>query len=299
MGIMMESNYTLDYSIDSLIKAFNPDHKSVMNKAHFFKLMNLLDTRLKKQGIDIGLPGYWYQYGFYIEPRFLDAVLPRKFSDQYMRGDCMYPSQNSKYNYTIPPKIKQSIDSIISNLLEQFRYKSGYGQLAKDESYEKNTPHKFNTIFQKYIEIAGRSEAECASKKEILESILNNLLSEFPEKDYPELYDIYLEWDDTTRLILDCVPAGKMQNETVKALMNLFWETYSKGVRIQHNQNIPIDNLVDKWREEYKKSLTGVYKTIRDIRKNVFSKYYERSDDGDVFVKQLMEKAYEMSIEVY
>ena len=270
-----------------------------MNKAHFFKLMNLLDARLKKQGIDIGLPGYWYKYGFYIEPRFLNAVLPREFSGQYLRDNCMYPSRLSKDSCKVPQQIKRTIDSVIDNLWKQFGYKPGYGQLAKDESYEANTPHKFNTIFQNYIEIANRREAGFASKKEILEPILDNLLSEFPEKDYPELYDIYLEWDDTTRLILDCVPAGKIQNEAVKALMDLFWETYSKGVRIQHNQNIPIDNLVTEWRKEYETLVPAVYKTIEDIRKNVLLNHYERSDEGDIFVKQLMEKAYEMSIEVY
>lgn len=298
MGIIMESNYTLDYSIDSLIKAFNPHCKQVMNKTHFFKLMNLLDTRLKTQKIDIGLPGYWYQYGFYIEPQFLDAVLPRKFSEQYMRGNCIYPSRLSKDSSNMAPHIKNAIDSVINNLWKQFGYQSGYGQLAKDESYKVNAPYKFNTIFQEYIEIVNRKEVGFASKKEMLESILDNLLSEFPENDYPELYDIYLEWDDTTRLILDYVPAGKIQNETVNALKDLFWKTYSKGVRLQHNQNIPVDNLVNKWREEYEILVPDVYKIIEDIRKNVLSKHYERSDEGDVFVKQLMVKAYEMSIEV-
>lgn len=295
----MELNYELDYSIDSLIKAFNPDYKPVMNKAHFFKLMDLLDTRLKKQGIDIGLPGYWYKYGFFIEPRFLDIVLPQKFSGQYMRDNCMYPSRLSKNSHEIAPQIKHTINSVIDNLRKQFRYKSDYGQLAKDKSYEINAPYKFNTIFQKYIEIANRREAGFASKNEILEPILDNLLSEFPEKDYPELYDIYLEWDDTTRLILDCVPDRKIQNEIIKALMDIFWETYSKGVRIQHNQNIPIDNLVDKWREEYENSVPDAYNAIENTRKKILLKHYEHSDKGDVFVKQLMEKAYEMSIEVY
>lgn len=298
MGIIMEANYILDYSIDSLIKAFNPHCKQVMNKTHFFKLMNLLDTRLKTQDIDIGLPGYWYQYGFYVELPFFDAVLPRKFSEQYMRGNCMYPSRLSKDSYNIASHIKNTIDSVINNLWNQFGYQSGYGQLAKDESYKVNAPYKFNTIFQEYLEIVNRKEVGFASKKEILEPILNNLLSEFPENDYPELYDIYLEWDDTTRLILDCVPAGKIQNDVVKALKDLFWKTYSKGVRIQHNQNIPIDNLVNKWREEYDILVPDVYNSIEDIRKKVLSTHYECSDDGDVFVKQLMEKAYEISIGV-
>lgn len=288
----MESNYTLDYSIDSLIKAFNPYSKQVMNRAHFFKLMNLLDTRLKKQGIDIELPGYWYKYGFFIEDRFLDTVLPRNFSGQYVRGDYLYPSQYSKNDSAISTAIKETIDAIISSLWRQYGNISGYGKLVKDKSYEINAPYKFNTIFQEYIDIANRRD-----KMGMLEPILDNLLSEYPENDYPELYDLYLEWDDTTRLILDYVPVG-LQNDVIKSLMDLFWNTYSKCVRIQYNQNIPIGNLLSEWREEYEKLVPNVYKAIEDTRKKIISKHYERSDEGDVFVKQLMVKAYEMSIEV-
>jgi len=73
-------NFLLEYRIDSLLKTFNPYRKPMMKQYHFYKLMNLLDTRLKKQGMDIKLPEYWYKYGFYSEYRFFDAVLSRKFS---------------------------------------------------------------------------------------------------------------------------------------------------------------------------------------------------------------------------
>ncbi len=65
--MVTKPNFLLEYAIDSLLKTFNPERKPVMLQFHFFKLMNLLDTRLRKQGVDIELPGYWYKYGFYIE----------------------------------------------------------------------------------------------------------------------------------------------------------------------------------------------------------------------------------------
>ena len=43
-----ENNQLLGYTIDKLIKAFNPYRKERMNKFHFYKLMNLLDYRLQK-----------------------------------------------------------------------------------------------------------------------------------------------------------------------------------------------------------------------------------------------------------
>ena len=58
-----EKNQLLEYTIDTLLNTFNPDRKPIMKKAHFFKMMDIVDTKLLKQGIDIRYPSYWYRYG--------------------------------------------------------------------------------------------------------------------------------------------------------------------------------------------------------------------------------------------
>lgn len=294
--MVSKPNFLLEYAIDSLLKTFNPERKPVMPQSHFFKLMNLLDTRLKKQGVDIGLPGYWYKYGFFIEMRFLDAVLPRKFSEFYMiSGTHVAPPRHPRRNYDIKEEVKRKIDSAIHRL-ERYRFKSDYGAKAKRESYEINAPYKFNTSFQDYIEIASRTENGFLTKKENLEPVLDKLLSEFPEKEFPELYSTYLEWDDTVRLILDCVTEEK-QGELIKKLMELFWDTYSKGVRIKHNQNIPIPGLVDQWKAEYINSIPDSDREIESTRKKVLLEHYRQSGKDEKLVKQLMKKAYDISRE--
>lgn len=135
-----------------------------------------------------------------------------------------------------------------------------------------------------------------AQRKEILEPLLDILLSEFPEKEFPELYSTYLEWDDTIRIILDCVP-DKKQNEITNKLMKLFWETYYKGAR--SNQHIPIMDISKHWKSEYEKSIVGAYKQIEDIRRNVLLEYYRASGKDEKLVQQLMKKAYEMSAVVH
>jgi hypothetical protein len=136
------------------------------------------------------------------------------------------------------------------------------------------------------------------SRKEELEPLLDKLLSEFPEKEFPELYSTYLEWDDTTRLILDSVPENK-QDALLKKLMELLWETYSRGVRIRHNQNIPIPELVSRWKNDYNKSIPDTLKQIGDMRKKVLSEHYKASGKDEGLVKELMKKAYEMSAEAH
>ena len=144
------------------------------------------------------------------------------------------------------------------------------------------------------LKFANRKEVGFITRKEELEPLLDKLLSEFPEMEFSELYDTYLEWDETTRLILDCVPQSK-QDALLKKLMNLFWETYSKGVRIRHNQNIPKPDIISRWKDDYVKSIPDALKQIEDIRKIVLSAHYKASGEDEGLVKQLMKKAYEMS----
>lgn len=295
--MVTKPNFLLEYAIDSLLKTFNQERKPVMKKAHFFKLMNLLDTRLKNQGVDIGLPGYWYKYGFYIEINHLNSVLPREFNKFYMKDDIfIVPALNPRIKYDILDEIKKKIDLTVHSLWRQFGLKSGYGDAVKKKSYEINTPYKFNSIFQEYIGIVNRTEQGFSSKKEILEPILDNLLSEFPEKEFPEFYDTYLEWDDTTRLCLDYL-SGKKQDELIKELTDLFWDTFSKGVRIRHNQNIPDPEILKRWKIEYESEIPWTNKHIENIRKNLLLAKYKASGKDEALIKQLMKKAYEMSVE--
>jgi len=292
-------NFLLEYTIDSLLKTFNPQRKPIMPQSNFLKLMNLLDTRLKKQGIDIELPGYWYKYGFFIELSFLDIVLPRKFSEIYMIDDThVVPPMHPRRKYEIAEHIRHTIDSTIHWLWEQYGYKSNYGAKVKKESYAVNAPYEFNTTFQDYIKIVNRKEKGFISRKEELEPLLDKLLSEFPEQEFPELYGIYLEWDDTTRLILDYVPDGK-QDALIKKLMDPFWETYSRGVRIRHNQNIPKQEILSNWKTDYAKSMPDTQKQIEDMRKKILSEHYKSACKDEGFVEQLMKQAYEMSVEAH
>jgi hypothetical protein len=286
-----KNNPLLEYSIDSLLKAFNPERKPVLKHSHFSKLMNLLDTRLRKQGIDLELPGYWYKYGYYIEPGFLDLILPRKFTESYTLDNTVVPPMPPKRDYGLKADIKNKIDSTIHSLWQKYGYKEDYGRKAKKDSYEINSPYKFNTIFQDYIDIVNRRERGFVSRKEQIEPLLDELLNNFPEDDFPELFDLYLEWDDTIRLILDCISSNKQYGLTID-LTDKFWDIFPNGVRIRHNQNIPDKNVIDKWKKKYEESIPVFYKELEDIREKTLSENYESSSENEKTVKKLMKCAY-------
>ena len=286
-----EQDHLLEYSIDSLLKAFNPDRKPILYKYHFFKLMNLLDVELKTQGVDIKLPGYWYKYGFYVDLNFLDIVLPRKFTKNYVLDNTIVPAVHTRKDSKIEPDIKRKVDLTVRRLWNQYGFKSKYGEKAKKDSYEINAPYKFNSIFQDYIKTVKRKEVGFTSRKEQLEPLLDNLLNTFSEEDFPELFDVYLEWDDTTRLIVDCI-SNKNQYSLINSLMELFWDVYSNGVKIIHNQNIPDNEIIVKWKKTYKASIPILYNQIEAIREDIISKHHEPLSENGATVKKLMKCAY-------
>ncbi len=159
-----------------------------------------------------------------------------------------------------------------------------------------NTPYKFNSIFQEYIDIVNRTETGLILKKETLEPILDNLFSEFPDKEFSELYDTYLEWDDTTRLCLDLL-SGQKQYELIKELEELLWETFSKGVRMRHNQNISDPEIIKRWNIEYESEIRKTQMHIENIRNFLLSEKYTSAGKDETIVRQLMKNAYEMSVE--
>ena len=288
-----EKNELLEYVFDTLLKTFNPDRKPIMKRLHFFKMMDLLDSRLKIQNIDIKYPSYWYKYGAVADFSTLDMVIPHGFRSRYYANNenvlFPYPARRT---YNIDKSVRRTIDQIIKMICGQYKYKSDYGTLLKKDSYKINSPYKYNTIFQDYIN-AVDNQNSVTSKVEILESLLDKLLHEFPEDDYPELIDINLEWDDTTRLVLSSLE-GMQQRDITKSLMNIFWDLYSKGIRIKHNQNIP-DEMVDMWAKEYENTLPIAYEQIESIRKNVLLSCDNTFKTEDVFVKKILQKAHDIA----
>ena len=192
LPMVEEKNQLLGYTIDKLLQAFNPDRKPIMNRFHFFKLMNLLDHRLQNQGVNISLPGYWYKYGFYSENRFFDNVLTYPFSNCVIDGNVYPPVVRTGYEEKVSIKYAGIISKTIRCLYEQYGGKEGYGDLAKEESYFLHSPYKFNTIFQSYLFITDvRTPHVSESLKNEITKKLDELLPEFPINSFPELASIY------------------------------------------------------------------------------------------------------------
>lgn len=289
-------NQLLEYTIDTLLQTFNPQRKSIMKKAHFYKIMDILDTRLQKQGIDIGYPKYWYRYGSVADIDVLDHSISTGFY-RYLDGDYILPYPYTK-SYDIDLNRRLIINPTVTHICKQYQYKKDYAQLLKDDSYKLNSPYKFNTIFQDVIgsvkSLKNFHQTTLHTEKEIIEPLLDCLLAEFPEKDYPELLDIYLAWDDTARLVLQHIQSSKSKYDYLHKITEVFWTTYSNAIRIDYNQHIPRD-IINIWEEEYSKSIVPSLLEIEELRKEIVAKINNSDTTTDEeLVKDVLRVAYNL-----
>jgi hypothetical protein len=293
-----EQNQLLEYTIDTLLKTFNPERKPIMKKSHFFKMMDLLDTRLQKKGIDINYPKYWYRYGSVAHMEVLGQNIPHGFL-RYIDDDSIISPYPCRLAYNIDDELKVEIRSTIAPLCEKYQYQTGYGRLLKTESYRINAPFAFNTTFQNLFDILSRFKNPCQAGlftlHDELEPLLDTLLEQFPDEKYPELIDMHLAWDDTTRVIISYIEDKKLQERLLEELVELFWKSYSNAIKIDCNQHIPPE-IIKKWEIEYEGSIVPTLLEIENIRKKVITVVELNTDPYDSFAKKIMQKAYDLDI---
>ena len=291
-----EKNLLLEYTIDTLLNTFNPGRRPIMRRLHFYKMMDILDTKLQDKEIDIKYPNYWYKYGSVTDFSYLDQIIPNGFSGRYIDNENILFPKSHRRNYDVDPKKQLTINSTINSLCKHYQYKEDYGELLKKESYKLNSPYTFNTTFQEYIKIVvNQGQSTLTPREEILESLLNKLLSEFPEDDFPEILDLNLLWDDTTRLVLDYVEDRWSKDYYLNILMNLFWDSYSKGIRSIFNKYFPSEYVL-KWKEEYEISILEVDKKIGELRKGIIVEQKHKFSADNDLVKKLLVKAYDLNV---
>ena len=105
------------------------------------------------------------------------------------------------------------------------------------------------------------------------------MLEVFPDQTFKDLLSIHLAWDDTVRLILDCVPA----NQQIELIKKLFDEFSVADLCI-------VSGIIDM------NSISKAEDNIEEIRKEVLLKYYTSSGENEDLVKALMQDIYNIEV---
>jgi len=140
----------------------------------------------------------------------------------------------------------------------------------------------FHTLFLECKSLLN-TPASCAffpvgSKNELVNK-LDKMLEVFPDQTFKDLLSIHLAWDDTVRLILDCVPA----NQQIELIKKLFDEFSVADLCI-------VSGIIDM------NSISKAEDNIEEIRKEVLLKYYTSSGENEDLVKALMQDIYNIEV---
>lgn len=247
-------------------------------RTKFHKLCILADKQLHKEyDRDIGLPQYWYKYGKTLAESEIDDAVTFTPHSNHRRGFAYYPAdQVSESDFDhLDEDLKDDIFQVAIEVVDEHGDKD-YQELEKYQ-YENFAPHEFVAAyghFRWYLSSISIDRNQKTiehftdpSEKSTIEELLDKMLTSFDEEEFEEIYDLYLDWDDTIRLLNE---EGASARELLD-FTETFIEAIAKAVlRFKDRSNIS-EHRVEEWEEEKDKVLNDLEKKIQRRRQSALS----------------------------
>ena len=262
-------------------------------RTKFFKLSCLADRRLiERENIEIGFPRHWYKYGEVIEEHSIDSSVIFAPSANHQNGQAYYPAnQVGEADFQVEEDLKNTIYRVANAVVEEHGQKNR-SQLERYQYRE----YAYEEFIEKYSDLRWHLSAESQAREggqqslEILndmpsqsEQILNEMFLTYPENEYGELYDYFLTWDDTMRMLIeeDTHPGRQLE------FLEFFIEKLSQiTLRFKYRQNIPEDRL-QSWRDEKPEQVKELDAELESVRQRLIDQrpineiFYELADSYD------------------
>lgn len=251
------------------------DGRSV-TRTQFLKLPCIADHYLSSQfGIDVELPRYWYQYGEILNEQPLAGsyynVTPGEWG-----GRRVQPAPGvSETVFDVSEDVRQRVHEVIRQVVSEFANRDS--KAVKDFQYEHYAPNDFVRLFDEFREFVRDQKQQNATLADFVDGtiqspeergkeLLDDLLVEYPADLYSDTYDLFLRWEDTTRLLLD---DGEF--DRARELLDDFWETFSKvELRLHHQHNTP-QGQERRWRNERDDELSAFDARLTEVREEVLA----------------------------
>ncbi len=267
-----------EYLVYRILWELRENTSGETGRTKFHKLCILADKKLKEEyDREIGLPQYWYKYGKTLaESEINDSVTFTPHSN-HRRGYAYYPAEQvseSDFEH-LDEALKDDIFEAAIEIVDEHGDK-GYQELEKYQ-YENFPPYEFITAygdFRWYLSSISLDRDQKTfeyfidpSEKSTIEELLDEMLISFDEDEFAEIYDLYLDWDDTARLLNE---EGASARELLD-FTETFIEAIAKAVlRFKERSHISEARL-EKWEEEKKEVLNDLEKKIQRRRQSALS----------------------------
>lgn len=276
-----ESDFDLgppEYLVYRILWELRENTGGETGRTKFHKLCILADRKLKEEyGREIGLPQYWYKYGKTLAESEINEAVAFTPHSNHRRGYSYYPAEQvseSDFDH-LDEDLKDDIFQASIEVVDEHGEKD-YQELEKYQ-YENFPPHDFVTgygNFRWYLSSLSLDRDQQTfenfidpSAKSRIEELLDEMLISFDEDEFGEIHDLYLDWDDTMRLLNE-------EGASVRELLDFtetFIEAIAKAVlRFKERSHISEARL-EEWEEEKEKVLNDLGKKIQRRRKSALS----------------------------
>lgn len=227
--------------------------KGLVPRSFFFKVWCITDHYLQDEyEYASELPRYWYKYGELVDEqsigRFYNAPSAPWGGQRYYALPDIEEEQ-----FEVTERGKEVIQRAVGWAIHRFG-KANTRQV-KAHQYMVYGPNEFIRTYSElrdmldYTDLTSQSILpqsgdETQSNTDLVENHLDQMISTYPdEEEYDFVYDLYLRWDDTARLLIEDEP----QYEALFEFLDEFIGALSQCVlRFEYKSYIPSTRL-DKW----------------------------------------------------
>jgi len=287
-----ESDFNLgppEYLVYRILWELRENTGGETGRTKFHKLCILADKKLNDEyDREIGLPQYWYKYGKTLAESEINEAVTFTPHSNHRRGYAYYPAdQVSESDFDqLEEDLKDDIFEASIEVVDEHGTKD-YQELEKYQ-YENFPPHEFVTAygdFRWYLSSLSLDRDQKTfehftdpSAKSTIEELLDEMLISFDVDEFGEIHGLYLDWDDTIRLLNE---EGASARELLD-FTETFIEAFAKAVlRFKERSHISEARL-NEWEEEKEKVLNDLEKKIQRRRESALSGRSLSSEFRDV-----------------
>lgn len=249
-----------------------------ISRSKFLKLYCIADRYLRDElSTDIGLPRYWYKYGEILDEQsinneFYHAPSARGYAGQQYLTSRPYEDEE----FDLDADTRRRIDEAV--VWTALRFGKRNAEQIKNHQYNVHAPGQFIHAYSELrerLDVTSRGEQAILGQftggerdnQEFVRDLLDEMLLTYPKDEYEVMYELYLRWDDTARLIL----ADEQDYDALNRFLDEFIEALSKiELRFHHSVNLPSHRL-ERWQAERDHVLAEFEETLEKRRADLLS----------------------------
>ncbi|HXY88625.1 MAG TPA: hypothetical protein VEG44_09305 [Candidatus Acidoferrales bacterium] len=218
----------------------------ILTPSRFYRIVFMLSHGLRKKGLDLKLPYYWYKSG----PVIYLKNIPKVFKVMRVNKTQQIAAIYERWKDIIVSfeECEDCFSDAIILTLNSDKL-SKYTKLDVIYEYSPSELHKALTALQNEVYKVSKKGRITEKNKKHVANLLEQLNFTFMSDNYPELKPVFSE----TISLID-KNLEDINPEFMRCLLKKFLDVFSLGLKAKENENIDAQTL-HKWNSDYKVAL--------------------------------------------